>query len=268
MTEFQAASLAKAHPKEVRGLIRSGRWTSHTTGLCQGFVQANLVLLPETWAFDFLLFCLRNPLACPILDVTDPGDPYPAALAEGADLRTDISRYRIFRSGELTEEVTDITSFWQNDFVGFILGCSTTFEAALLASGIRLRHIEECYNPPVYITNIPTVAAGRFYGPLAVSMFPIPSRKISQVVRISSRYPKAHGAPLHIGNSAEIGIQDIEKPSFGECKPLGEDELPVFWACGVTPQIVVQQARPPIMITHAPGHMLLADWRDEQLNER
>lgn len=248
-------------------MIRTGEWTGHTTGIAQGYVQANLVILPKAWAFDFLLFCQRNPLACPVLEVTNTGQPCPTALAPDADLRTDLPLYRIFRKGALIEEVTDIRQYWRKDFVSFLLGCSTTFEAALLKAGIQLDHIEKGYNPPVYISNQPCDPAGKFKGPLVVSMFPIASEKVAQVVRISSRYPKAHGAPVHIGNPQAIGISDLSQPDFGELRAIGEDQIPVFWACGVTPQVVARQARPALMVTHAPGHMFLSNWRDQDIDE-
>jgi uncharacterized protein YcsI (UPF0317 family) len=187
-------------------------------------------------------------------------------IAENADLQTDLSRYRVFRNGEFAEEVSDIREYWRSDLVCFLIGCTNTFEGALVAANVRLRHIEEQSNPPVFVTNIACESAGAFTGPMVVSMLPILSRQVADVVRISGRYPKAHGAPIHIGNPQAIGI-DLDKPDFGELMSLKIDEVPVFWACGVTPQIVARNAHPDIMITHAPGHTFVADWPDNTLDE-
>lgn len=204
------------HPREARALIREGKWTKPTTGLALGYAQANLVVLPKEWAFEFLLFCHRNPRPCPVLDVTDVGSPHPLRVAPEADLRTDLPRYRIYRHGQLDAEVTHITDLWQDDMVAFLLGCSYTFEAALLAAGIPVRHIEEGRNVPMYITNIECVPAGRFRGPMVVSMRPIPSRQVAKAVEVTARFPKAHGAPVHIGDPAAIGIEDPASPDFGD----------------------------------------------------
>jgi len=250
---------------EARALIREGRWTRPTAGLAPGYTQANLVILPEEWAFEFLLFCQRNPKPCPVLDVTDVGSPHPARVAPGADLRTDLPKYRIYRYGKLEAEVTQIADFWQKDFVAFLLGCSYTFEAALLAAGIPMRHIEEERNVPMYITNIECHPAGRFQGPMVVSMRPIPSRQVVRAVEVTARYPQVHGAPVHIGDPAAIGIEDLARPDFGNAVTVRAGEIPLFWACGVTPQVAVRKARPELMITHSPGHMFLTDIRDEDL---
>ncbi len=250
---------------EARALIREGRWTRPTAGLAPGYTQANLVILPEEWAFEFLLFCQRNPKPCPVLDVTDVGSPHPVRVAPGADLRTDLPKYRIYRYGELEAEVTQIADFWQKDFVAFLLGCSYTFEAALLAAGIPMRHIEEGRNVPMYITNIECHPAGRFQGPMVVSMRPIPSRQVVRAVEVTARYPQVHGAPVHIGDPAAIGIEDLARPDFGDAVTVRAGEIPLFWACGVTPQVAARKARPELMITHSPGHMFLTDIRDEDL---
>jgi len=254
-------------PQEIRASIREGKWTKPTAGLALGYAQANLVILPEEWAFEFLLFCQRNPRPCPVLEVTDVGFPHPARVAPAADLRTDLPKYRIYRSGKLEAEVTQITDFWQDDMVAFLLGCSYTFEAALLAAGIAVRHIEEGRNVPMYVTNIQCTPAGRFRGPMVVSMRPIPSRQVVKAVEVTVRFPKAHGAPVHIGDPAAIGIEDLARPDFGDAVTVEEGEVPLFWACGVTPQVAAREARPELMITHAPGHMFITDLRDEELAE-
>ncbi len=230
-----------------------------------GFVQANLVILPKEHAFDFLLFCQRNPRPCPILDVTEPGDPCPSAVAPDADLRTDLPAYRVWQNGELTGEPTDIRSLWRSDFVSFVIGCSFTFENALLEAGIPVRHIERNLNVPMYITNCLCRSAGVFRGPLVVSMRPMTPGQTILATRICSRFPRAHGAPVHLGDPAAIGIADLAKPSFGDQVDIRPDEIPVFWACGVTPQAALMQARLPLAITHKPGHMFLTDLRDADL---
>lgn len=253
------------NPQEVRASIREGKWTKPTAGLALGYTQANLVILPKEWAFEFLLLCQRNPKPCPVLDVTDVGSPRPVRVAQKANLRTDLPKYRIYRYGKLDAEVTQITDLWQEDMVAFLLGCSYTFEAALLAAGIPVRHIEEERNVPMYITNIKCTPAGRFRGPMVVSMRPIPSRQVVKAVEVTACFPKAHGVPVHIGDPAAIGIEDLARPDFGDAVTLKEGEAPVFWACGVTPQVAAREAKPELMITHAPGHMFVTDVRDEEL---
>lgn len=252
-------------PQEVRASIREGKWTKPTAGLALGYTQANLVILPKEWAFEFLLFCQRNPKPCPVLDVTDVGSPHPVRVALEADLRSDLPKYRIYRYGKLDAEVTQITDFWQDDVVAFLLGCSYTFEAALLAAGIPVRHIKEGRNVPMYITNIECTPAGRFRGPMVVSMRPIPSRQVVKAVEVTARFPKAHGAPVHIGDPMAIGIEDLTRPDFGDAVTVKEGEVPIFWGCGVTPQVAARKAKPEVMITHAPGHMFITDVRDEEL---
>jgi len=252
-------------PEEVRASIKEGKWTKPTAGLALGYTQANLVILPKEWAFEFLLFCQRNPKPCPVLDVTDVGSPHPVRVALEADLRTDLPKYRIYRYGKLDAEVTQIADFWQDDMVAFLLGCSYTFEAALLAAGIPVRHIKEGRNVPMYITNIECTPAGRFRGPMVVSMRPIPSRQVVKAVEVTARFPKAHGAPVHIGDPMAIGIEDLTRPDFGDAVTVKEGEVPIFWGCGVTPQVAARKAKPEVMITHAPGHMFITDVRDEEL---
>jgi len=256
-----------AHPGEIRQLIRQGRWEGPTAGLAAGYAQANLVVLPQEMAYDFLLFCQRNPKPCPVLEVTDTGSPHPRRLAPDADLRTDLPRYRIYRHGELEAEVRQITDSWRDDLVAFLLGCSFTFEAALLAANIPLRHLEEGCNVPMYITHIACTPAGRFHGPMVVSMRPIPRHQVVRAIQVTGRYPAVHGAPVHIGDPAAIGIACLERPDFGDPVTVRDQEVPVFWACGVTPQAVAIHSRPELMITHAPGHMFISDLRHEELAE-
>ncbi|KYO66976.1 putative hydro-lyase [Thermovenabulum gondwanense] len=249
---------------EARKLIRDGKWQGPTCGMTLGFVQANLVILPKKYAYDFLLFSFRNPKPCPLLDVLDAGNPVPK-IAKDGDIRTDIPKYRIYKNGTLFDEVTDIKEIWQDDFVSFLLGCSFTFEKALLENGIPVRHIEENKNVPMYITNIDTVPAGVFSGKMVVSMRPIPEKLVIRAVQVTSRFPAVHGAPVHIGDPVKIGIKNIEKPDFGDPVEIKENEVPVFWACGVTPQSVALSSKPDIMITHSPGHMFITDLKDEEL---
>lgn len=258
--------LRTATGHQVRAACRTGTHTGPTPGLALGYVQANLVVLPKDWAFDFLLFCQRNPKPCPLLDVTEPGDPEPKFVAENGDIRIDAPAYRVWENGELVAEPTDVSSYWRDDLVSFVIGCSFTFETALLAAGVPVRHIEQGVNVPMYRTNLPCRPAGRFSGPLVVSMRPLTPDQAVKATRICSRFPRAHGAPVHFGDPAAIGIRDIAKPDFGDAVEIRTGELPVFWACGVTPQAAVMHARPPIAITHKPGHMLVTDLRDTDLD--
>lgn len=251
--------------QELRQAIRRGDFTSPTPGLAPGYAQANLAILPQKYAFDFLLFCLRNPKPCPVLDVTEPGSPIPRLAAPEADLRTDLPKYRIWEQGELKDEVTDITPYWREDLTAFLLGCSFTFEAALLGAGIPVRHIEENRNVPMYITNVQCIPAGMFHGPTVVSMRPIPPNQVVRAVQVTSRYPSVHGAPIHVGDPAVIGIADINKPDLGDSVTIKPGEVPVFWACGCTPQAVAMEAKPDFMITHSPGHMFITDLKNEEL---
>lgn len=257
--------LFSAKPQEVRQQIREGLINRPTPGMCAGYAQANLVVLPRELAFDFLLFSQRNPKPCPVLDVTDPGSFEPCNAALGADLRKDIPRYCIYQEGKLVEEVEDVTSYWREDLVAFLLGCSFTFERGLLQAGITVRHIEEKCNVPMYVTNLACKEAGRFHGPTVVSMRPIPYHQVVKAVQITGRYPAVHGAPLHIGDPKVIGIKNINRPDFGDAVTIKEGEVPVFWACGVTPQAVAMETKPPFMITHAPGHMFITDILNEDL---
>lgn len=257
--------LSFAKPSEVRDYIRKGKLQKPTAGMCRGYVQGNLVILPKNLAYDFLLFTQRNPKPCPLLEVTDIGCKELKTIAPGSDITTDIPKYRVYVHGEFQGEYTDIQSLWRDDFVSFILGCSFTFESALIEEGIEVRHIQCGSNVPMYITNIQCRPAGIFSGPIVVSMRPIPLDKVVKTIQITSRYPKAHGAPIHIGNPELIGIKDIYKPDFGDAVEIKENEVPVFWACGVTPQAVAMKVKPEIMITHAPGHMFITDIKNQEL---
>jgi uncharacterized protein YcsI (UPF0317 family) len=228
-------------------------------------VQANLVVVPAAQAADFHRFCDRNPAPCPLLDVTAPGDPVPRTAAPGADLRTDVPRYRIFRHGRLAEERPDARRIWRDDLVAFLLGCSFTFEEALQDAGIPVRHLQRRSNVSMYITNRECAPAGPFAGPMVVSMRPFAAADVPRVVEITARYPFAHGAPLHIGDPSALGIRDLAHPDFGDVVPIARGEVPVFWACGVTPQAVAARAALPLMITHVPGHMFLTDLRVDAL---
>ena len=250
---------------DVRAACRSGVWTKPTCGLADGFAQANLVVLSRELAFDFLLFCQRNPKPCPLLDVTEPGDWVPRLVAPDADLRTDLPQYRVWRNGVLVDEPTDISKYWQDDFVSFVIGCSFTFEAALLRAGLPVRHIELGINVPMFRTNIACRSAGVFHGPLVVSMRPMKPSEAIKAVQVTSRYPSVHGAPIHIGDPSAIGITNLESPDFGDAVPIKSNEIPVFWACGVTPQAAIMAAKPPLVITHSPGCMFVTDVRDEEL---
>ena len=254
--------LAHVSPKEAREAIRGGQWTRPTSGLCRGRVQANLVILPREWAYDFLVFAQRNPKPCPVLDVTEPGDPEPRLVAPGADLRTDIPKYRVWKDGQLAAEPENILEYWRDDLVAFLLGCSFSFEGALLEAGVPVRHIELGLNVPMYQTNIPCKPAGRLSGPMVVSMRPIPHALVPKAVLCTGRFPAVHGAPVHIGDPTAIGIADVNRPDFGQSVPIHEGETPVFWACGVTPQAALMASKPPFAITHAPGYMFICDPKD------
>jgi uncharacterized protein YcsI (UPF0317 family) len=252
-------------PAEIRLACRRGELTGQTSGLAEGFAQANLVVLPQQDAAEFLLFCQRNPKPCPLLEVTDPGSYVPKWLAPEADLRTDLPRYRVWRRGELIDEPVDVTRFWREDFVSFLIGCSFTFETALRAAGVPVRHLDEGRNVPMYRTNIPCKPAGRFRGELVVSMRPLVPADAIKAIQITARYPGVHGAPVHFGDPQRIGITELGRPDFGEPVSIYEGETPVFWACGVTPQVALRNAAPEIAITHSPGCMFLTDLRDEAL---
>jgi uncharacterized protein YcsI (UPF0317 family) len=249
----------------VRQQARVGALTGPTPGLALGYVQANLVVVPRDLAFDFLLFCQRNPKPCPLLDIIEAGSHEPRLVAPGADVRTDVPRYRVYRHGELVDEPADLHAWWHDDLVAFLLGCSFTFENALLQAGLPVRHLEAACNVPMYRTQLPCRPAGVFHGPMVVSMRPLTPAQAVTATRICGRFPRAHGAPVHFGDPGAIGIRDLGRPDFGDAVEVRAGEVPVFWACGVTPQAVAMEARPPLLITHKPGHMFVTDLRDTDL---
>lgn len=251
--------------REARLLMRHGRHQGHTAGMAPGHVQGNLVILPQADAADFLRFCQRNPQACPLLAVSEPGDPHLRELGADLDIRTDLPRYRVWRDGVLVDQAGDVTGLWRDDLVSFVIGCSFSFEQALMEAGIALRHVDEGRNVAMYRTSIATVPAGVLHGPLVVSMRPLTAANAIRAIQITSRFPRVHGAPVHIGRPDLIGIADLARPDFGDPVTVLDDELPVFWACGVTPQAVVMAARPAFCITHAPGCMLVTDMLNQQL---
>lgn len=270
MNAMPTPSLFEDHrsPAEWRAAFRLATETglpAHTSGLCSRHVQGNLVILPQAWAHDFLRYCQRNPRPCPLLAVGEPGDPSLPTLGAGIDVRSDLPRYRVWRNGAVADEPTDVRKLWRDDAVAFVIGCSFSFEQALLDEGLPLRHIEQGRNVAMYRTNIPTVAAGSFAGPLVVTMRPLRAVDAIRAVQITSRFPAVHGAPIHIGDPSLIGIADLARPDHGDAVEVKPDELPVFWACGVTPQAALVQARPPLAITHAPGAMLITDLLNHQL---
>lgn len=253
------SDLVAASAAEVRAAIRAGSYGGHTAGLAAGKLQCNLAILPERYALDFLRFCLRNPKPCPIVGVGDSGDPRLPTLGHDIDIRTDVPKYRVFRHGVLSEEISEITDVWADDLVTVALGCSFTFENALLRNGVPVRHIETSKNVPMYRSDIDLVPAGKFGGQMVVTMRPIPEHQVAQAHEISGRYPQAHGAPIAVGDPAQIGISDLSRPDWGDAVDVNPGEVPVYWACGVTPQNVLLDADLPICITHSPGHMLIAD---------
>ena len=254
-------------PREVRLAIRARRHTGHTAGLAPGHVQGNLCILPREYAGEFREFCERNPKPCPLIGMSEPGDPRIPALGADLDIRTDIAKYRVYEHGVLKQELADLKALWREDLVSFVLGCSFSFEEALMQAGLRLRYVDEGRNVPMYRTSVDTVPAGRFRGKLVVSMRPFKPADAIRAIEITAKYPRVHGSPVHIGFPEKIGISDLDRPWVGDPTEVKEDELPLFWACGVTPQSVVLDAKPSLCITHAPGHMLVTDLKNENLVE-
>lgn len=253
------AEAARAVARETRAAIREGRHATVTTGMAPGMVQANVAILPRDWAAEFLLFCQLNPKPCPLIGVTEPGDPRLPMLGGDIDIRTDVPRYRVFHDGVEVDQPTDIRDIWRDDLVAFAMGCSYSFEEALMQAGLRLRHIDAGTKVTVYLTDIPTTPAGRFHGPTIVSMRQFQPADAIRAIQITSRFPNVHGAPIHFGDPSMIGIEDMSKPYSGFAPEMRPGDVPLFWACGVTPQVVVEHARPPLCITHKPGHMLITD---------
>jgi uncharacterized protein YcsI (UPF0317 family) len=253
---------AIAEARAARAKYRAG-YAAPTAGIAPGMTQANMISVPKEWAYDFLLYAQRNAKACPILDVSDPGQ-YSTVLAEGADLRTDFPLYRVWRHGQLSDEIKDATDAWSeySDMVTFLIGCSFTFENPLREAGIEVRHIAQGSNVPMYRTNRLCRPAGRLQGEMVVSMRPIPADRVAQAVSITGRFPSVHGAPVHIGSPETLGIKDIMQPDFGDAVVIKAGEIPVFWACGVTPQAAIMASKLPYAITHAPGHMFITDIPD------
>lgn len=244
---------------DVRAAIRSGAYTSHTAGLGRGHLQVNLAIMPEAYALDFMRYCQRNPKPCPLTGVSDTGNPNMFTMGRDIDIRTDVPAYNVYRDGKLEQSVTDIKDIWQDDFVVFALGCSFTFEHALQRAGIALWHVDNNTTVPMFRSSIDTVPAGPFRGKMVVSMRAVPKDRVDEANEISRHFPLAHGRPVHWGDPADIGVQDLNRPDWGDAAPIPDGHVPVFWACGVTPQVALEAAKMPICITHKPGHMLITD---------
>ncbi len=253
-------------PSEVRKLIREGVIDFPTSGMCRGYAQANLVILPADYAADFEEYAKKNPFPCPILEIIR-GTPMTHAMGEGANICTDIPRYRVYENGVFTKELTDASEYWKEGCVGFLIGCSFSFEEALMSHGIQIRHIDQCCNVPMYKTNIQTVKVGPFEGPMVCSMRPMTPENAKLAYEITAKMPNVHGAPVHMGDPAEVGVKDIMKPDYGDAVTINPGEIAVFWPCGVTPQAAIENAKPPLVITHAPGHMFITDILNSELND-
>lgn len=263
---FDITPYIHMQPAQVRALIRAGKIDFPTAGMCQGYAQANLVILPPEHAAEFEEFTRLNPFPCPVLEIVRDR-PLTHDMGEGADITTDLPRYRVYRGGVFTEERTDVSDLWQPGYVGFLLGCSFSFEEALLSVGIPVRHIEQGCNVPMFKTSIPTKQAGPFFGPMVCSMRPMTPEQAEQARQITAAMPNVHGAPVQIGDPAAIGVADVMKPDYGDPVEIRSGEIPVFWPCGVTPQAAVENAKLPLVITHAPGHMFIADVKNAELND-
>ncbi|WP_299817579.1 putative hydro-lyase [uncultured Roseibium sp.] len=253
------SQMADMTPADVRRAIRDGRYSGHTAGLAKGMLQCNLAIVPGDYAADFHTFCRNNPKSCPLAGISAPGETGIARLGGDVDIRTDAARYNIYRFGKLEKQVTDLSDMWQEDLVAFAIGCSFTFENALRRAGIAMRHIDENVTVPMYRTTLETVPSGPFGGGMVVSMRPVPEDRLEEVRKICGNYPLAHGAPVHTGSPEAIGIADLEAPDWGQPVEIRKGEVPVYWACGVTPQVAIMRAKLPLSITHAPGAMLIAD---------
>ncbi len=265
MADFDISSYTKMHPSEVREAVRRGVINFPTAGISEGYAQANLVILPKGYSDDFEEFARLNPFPCPILEITR-NTPFTTDMGR-ANLLTDIPEYFIYKNGVLADRVNDATPYWQEGMTGFLIGCSFSFEEALMKAGIEIRHIATGRNVPMFKTNIPTKRAGAFYGPMVCSMRPMTPENAQLAYDITVKMPNVHGAPVHMGDPAKIGISDIMKPDYGQSVEIYEGEIPVFWPCGVTPQAAVENAKPPIVITHSPGHMFVTDILNSELNE-
>jgi uncharacterized protein YcsI (UPF0317 family) len=254
-----------ASPREIREAVRRGEFTGTSRGMAPGHAQVSIVVLPRTEAYDFLLFSQRNPKPCPLLEVLDEGSFESRFVAPGADVRTDLPRYRVYRHGQVEAEVTDVVRYWRPDLVAFLVGCALSFDSSLARAGVPNRQLEERAGGTMFVTSIPCVPAGKFRGPLVVSMRPMPMPNAIRAVQITSRFQKSHGAPVHIGDPAAIGIRDITKPDFGQPVSIRDGEVPVFWACAVTTQAIALSARLDFIITQAPGSMMVTDLRDDEV---
>ncbi len=263
---FDITPYISAPPSQVRQLIRSQKIDFPTAGMCAGYAQGNLVILPPDYAPDFLEYAKKNPFPCPILEVIT-GTPQTKTMGAGGNIASDIPKYRIYRDGVLEKEVLDVTEYWQEGYVGFLIGCSFSFEESLIRAGIEVRHIALKCNVPMYKTNIQTEKVGSFYGPRVGSMRPMTPEQAKIAYDITEKLPNVHGAPVHMGDFRELGIADLGKPDYGDPVEVREGEIPVFWPCGVTPQSAIEQAKPPIVLTHAPGHMFITDILNSQLND-
>lgn len=263
---FDITPYRDRNPSEVRQLIRAGILDFPTAGMCRGYAQANLVILPGEYAGDFEEYTRRNPFPCPVLEIVR-GTPETHAMGEGGNIVTDIPRYRVYEHGVFTKELTDASDYWQDGYVGFLIGCSFSFEEALMDAGIPVRHIEQGCNVPMYKTNIQTAKAGPFEGPMVCSMRPMTPEQAQRAYDITAKMPNVHGAPVQIGEPEKIGVKDVMKPDYGDPVEIRPGEVPVFWPCGVTPQAAVENAKPPVVITHAPGHMFITDILNSQLND-
>lgn len=253
-------------PTEFRKKVRNNEFQKPTAGMCPGYAQTNLIVLPWEDAYDFLLFAQRNPKPIPILEVTEVGSRELQTLGNDIDVATDFPKYRIYRNGKMVDEYLSVVDFWREDLVSFLIGCSFSFEDLLVDAGIEIRHITEKANVPMFNTNIPLKQAGKFSGNMVVSMRPIKSSQIATAVNVTNRLPGVHGAPIQIGNPAEIGIYDLAHPDYGDAVIINENEIPVFWACGVTPQAAVMASKPKFAITHSPGHMLITNISNKDLS--
>lgn len=263
---FDISQFAHKNPAEMRALIRAGAFELPTAGVCRGYAQANLIILPKAYADDFDAFARRNPLACPVLERVE-GTPETRLMGTGGNLVTDIPAYFIYENGVRTRRVTDASGYWSADMVGFLIGCSFSFEEALMRAGIEMRHIATGRNVPMFKTTRMTEPVGAFSGPTVCSMRPMTPEHARLAYEITAKMPNVHGAPLHIGNPAEIGIRDVMQPDYGDAVDIYEGEVPVFWPCGVTPQAAVEHARPPLAISHAPGYMFITDIENSALND-
>lgn len=265
---FDITPYVDKSPAEVRAAIRKGEIDFPTAGMCRGYAQANLIILPPEYAADFEEYAKRNPFPCPVLEIIKGEQPLTHDMGEGGNICSDIPRYRIYRDGVWDgKEITDVTEYWKEGYVGFLIGCSFSFEEALMAAGIEVRHIAQGRNVPMYKTNIQTVKAGPFEGPMVCSMRPMTPENAQKAYDITVKMPNVHGAPVHMGDAAGVGVADVMKPDYGEAVDIYEGEIPVFWPCGVTPQAAVENAKPTIAITHAPGHMFITDIINSELND-